>query len=91
MYLTPEQLSQVEEMAYRCFEPFMIAINLELDEIEFIGQIFIEGTDIRKAYYKGLIRQQMELREALIIAARNGSNPAQEQLMKIMEQLKGFI
>jgi Fic family protein len=91
MYLTPEQLNQVEEMAYRCFAPFLIAINLELDEIEFIGQIFIEGTNIRKAYFKGLIRQQMELREALIKAAHNGSNPAQEQLMKIMEQLKGFI
>ena len=91
MYLNQEQLNQIEEMAYRCFVPFLIAINLELDETEFIEAISIEGTDIRKAYYKGLIRQQMELRDALIKAAHNGSNPAQEQLMKIMEQLKGFI
>ena len=91
MSLNQEQLSQIEEMAYRCFAPFLIAINLELDEPEFIEAIFIEGTDIRKAYYKGLIRQQMELRDSLIKATHNGSNPAQEQLMKIMEQLKGFI
>jgi hypothetical protein len=91
MYLNPEQLSQVEEMAYRCFAPFLIAINLELDETGFVEQIFIEGTNIRKSYYRGLIRQQQELRDSLIKAAHNGSNPAQEQLMKIMEQLKGFI
>jgi len=91
MYLTQEQLEQVEEMAYRCFAPFLIAINLELDELKFIENIFIEGTDIRKSYYKGLIRQQMEIRDALIKAAHNGSNPSQEQLMKIMENLKPFI
>jgi hypothetical protein len=91
MHLNPEQLNQVTEMAYRCFTPFLIAINLELDETQFIEQISIEGSEIRKAYYKGLIRQQLELRDALIKAAHNGSNPAQEQLFKIMEQLKGFI
>jgi hypothetical protein len=91
MHLNPEQLNQITEMAYRCFAPFLIAINLELDETEFVQQIHIEGSDVRKAYYTGLIRQQTELREALIKAAHNGSNPAQEQLHKMMEQLKGFI
>jgi hypothetical protein len=90
MHLSGEQLNQVTEMAYRCFAPFLIAINLEVDEVEFIEQIYIEGS-IRKAYYAGLIRQQTELREALIKAAHNGSNPAQEQLLKMMEQLKGLI
>jgi hypothetical protein len=91
MHLNPEQLNQVTEMAYRCFTPFLIAINPEPDEIQFVEQISIEGAGIRKSYYKGLIRQQMELGDALIKAAHNGSNPAQEQLLKIMEQLKGFI
>jgi hypothetical protein len=91
MHLNPEQLNQVTEMAYRCFAPFLIAINLEQDETEFTEQIHIEGSAVRKAYYTGLIRQQTELREALIKAAHNGSNPAQEQLLRMMEQLKGFI
>jgi hypothetical protein len=91
MFLNPEQLEQVTEMAYRYFAPPQIAINLELDETDFIEAIRIEGTDIRKAYYKGFIQQQMELRDALIKAAHNGSNPAQEQLLKLAEQLKGCI
>lgn len=91
MHLTEEQLKQVEEMGYRLFLPELVAINIEADEEEFMMAVEEIGSDVRKAYYKGLIRQECELRDSIIKAAHNGSNPAQEQLLKMVSQLKSVI
>lgn len=88
MHLTAEQLNVIEQMGYRLFTPAMVAINIEVDEDEFTEFVSIPGTSARIAYYKGIIRQETELREAIIKAAGNGSNPAQEQLIKMLNQLK---
>lgn len=87
MHLSEEQLEIVEQMGYRLFTPEMVAINIEENEDDFCEQIDIPGTPARKAYFKGVIRQEMELREAIIKAAGNGSNPAQEQLLKLLNKL----
>lgn len=83
MHLSAEQLNMIEEMAYRLFPPVMIAINIEADELDFIEAINTPGETARNAYYKGLIRQQMELRDSIIKAAKNGSNPAQQQIISL--------
>jgi len=91
MHLSEEQLKGIEEMAYRLFSPELTAINIEVDEVEFCEQVSIPGTTARKAYYTGIIRQETELREAIIKSAGNGSNPAQEQLLKLLIQLKSSL
>ncbi len=91
MHLSEEQLKVVEEMAYRLFTPELTAINIEVDEIEFCEEINIPGTNARTAYFKGVIRQETELRESIIKSAGNGSNPAQEQLLKLLIQLKSNL
>jgi hypothetical protein len=91
MHLTEEQLNVIEEMAYRLFKPFTIAINIEVDEIEFQNELTYEGSDVRNAFYKGLIRQETELRNAIIKASNNGSNPAQEQLLRMMKNLNAAL
>lgn len=87
MHLNEEQLDIIEQMGYRLFTPEKIAINIEVDEDEFFEEISIPGTLARIAYYKGIIRQESELREAIIKSASNGSNPAQEQLIKMLNQI----
>jgi hypothetical protein len=87
MLLNEEQLEIIEQMGYRLFTPEKVAINIEVEEDEFIQEITIPGTKARIAYYKGIIRQESELREAIIKAAGNGSNPAQEQLIKMLNQI----
>lgn len=87
MDLSAEQLRIIEEMGFRLFTPEMIAINIEVDEYEFCQEVEIPGTDARSAYYKGIIRQETKLREAIIKAAGNGSNPAQEQLLKLLNKI----
>lgn len=91
MHLTEEQLKGVEDMAYRLFTPELTAINIEADEVEFCEEISIPGSNVRTAYYRGLIRIQTELREAIIKASVNGSNPAQQQLLNLLQQLQSSL
>lgn len=78
-------------MAYLGFEPKLIAINIDISEIDMELALRESGNTVRKAYYKGLIRLQMELRTNLIQSAKNGSNPAIEQLTKILQQLQSCL
>lgn len=89
MYFNAEQLKNIEEMAYQLFSPFEIALALEAEEAdEFIEEISIPGTDVHKAFYKGYLRQIGELRTDTIKAARNGSNPAQTELLKCITNIQ---
>ncbi len=89
--MSEEQLEIIEQMAYLGFEPKLIAINIDISEMDMELALKESGNAIRKAYYKGLIRLQMELRTSLIRSAKNGSNPAIEQLTKILQQLQSCL
>ena len=89
--LNEAERTTVEEMSYRLMSPFLIAINLEMDENDFLDELRTPGTDIRQAFYRGYIRQTMELRESIIKAAQNGSNPAQQELIKFIQQQNNHI
>lgn len=89
--MSEEQLKTIEQMAYLGFEPKLIAINIDISEIDMELALRESGNTVRKAYYKGLIRLQMELRTNLIQSAKNGSNPAIEQLTKILQQLQSCL
>lgn len=91
MNLTTEQLDNITDLAYRLVPPGLISINLEVDELDFIEAIRTPGTNIRNAFYKGYIRQMIETREAIIKTAQNGSNPAQTELLKFMQEMKNHI
>lgn len=90
MNLTKEQLETVEQMAYRLFTPDMIALNIGVPEIDFKMALQSPST-CRTAFYRGVIRQEMELREALIKATQNGSNPALVELMKLLKQQRNAL
>ena len=91
MNLNEEALNNIEELAYRLIPPGMIAINMQLDECDFLEQIRIQGSDVRNAFFKGYVRQTIECREALIKSAQNGSNPAQTELLKFLKEMNNHI
>jgi len=86
MNITEEQLKAVEDMAYRLFPAHIIAINIGVDELELKNEIRTPDTDVRKAFFRGYIRQQNMLRESIIKSAKNGSNPAQMELIKLLKE-----
>lgn len=89
MYLNTEQLKEIEEMAYQLFTPFDIALALETsDQDDFIEAIGHTGSDVHRAFYRGYLRQLGELRADTIKAAKNGSNPAQLELIKCINNIQ---
>lgn len=91
MNLKEETLKEIEEMAYRLISPGLIAVNVECDEFDFIEQLRVPDSLIRKAFYKGYLRQLVETRDAIIKSAQNGSNPAQTELLKFFQQMNNHI
>lgn len=88
MNLTTERLKSIEDLAYRLIVPELVAINIGVDEIDFLHEVRTLGTDARNAYYKGYLKQMIETREAIIKTAQNGSNPAQSELLKFLNVIQ---
>ena len=86
MNLSEEQLKRIEELAYRTITVRMIANAVDVDEIELLDEVSTPGTPARKAVMTGICNQMVETREAIIKAARNGSNPAQSSLLEFLEK-----
>lgn len=91
MNLTPEQLKAIEDLAFRLITPDLVAINLGVDELDFVAACRTPGTEERNAYYKGYLKQIISTREAIIKAATNGSNPAQSELLQFMKEVSNRL
>lgn len=88
--LTKEQSEALEDMAY-CLIPLdLIAINLEVEVFE-LKEMLRSQSSVRTAYYRGYIRQKMEVQRSIIQAAQNGSNPAIEQLVKMLGDISNQL
>lgn len=88
--LTKEKSDALEEMAY-CLIPLpLIAINLEIEEYE-LKELLQQPSPVRTAYYRGYIRQKMEVQRSIIKTAQNGSNPALEQLLKMLHDISNQL
>lgn len=87
MNLTEEQLESVRQSGELLIPPTLVAINLEVDEMDFLVDIRTPGTPIHRAYYTGDLNQLTETRAAIIKAARNGSNPAQMEVLKFIQEV----
>lgn len=86
-----EQLNQIEEMAYLLISPSLIAVNLGMMEADLRYHLKDETSPVYQAFYRGLLRQKMELHRSIIKAAGNGSNPAQEQLKAMVRAMETDI
>lgn len=91
MNLNKEQREQLEQMGYMLIPPQLAAINLEMDELEFLTELKTEGSEVQKAYYSGYIRELVETRQAIVKAAHNGSNPAQVELLRLINRMQNAI
>lgn len=91
MNLTKEQLSTIKDMASRLIKPSLIAISIGVDEIDFLMDVRDRDTPVHKAYYEGFIQAKIELNEAIIKSARNGSNPAQTEMKKMIDECNNAV
>lgn len=87
MKWTEEKLEELTELAKLQFLPPQIATIMEVEEDVLIGVIFSdEPTPAKKAYDKGLLLAEAELRSAIILAAKQGGTPAQKEFIKMIRE-----
>ncbi len=85
MFLTEEQLKSIEEMSALFFSSEEIADNLEIDHIEFSMLIELKQGTAYRAYRKGRLQTEVDLRLAIKMAALNGSSPAQNLMVQFLK------
>jgi IS30 family transposase len=81
--MTEKELTAIERMAAASFTYAEVAEVLEVDIATFEAQM-LRNTPERKAYRKGILQRQLELRERIFLDAKNGSGPAQTAAIKIL-------
>lgn len=78
-----EHLEDIEKFAGLLFSIEEIAIILELKALE-----IVESQKAQNAYDRGRLKTEAELRVSIIEMAKNGSQPAQTQLLKLIQAQK---
>lgn len=87
MKLTNEQKEEITELAKLQFEPEDIAVILDLDVEKFQEECISDG-EINRAFKKGTLLAQSELRKAVFNEAKKGSTAAQKQFFGLIEDQK---
>jgi hypothetical protein len=74
--LSEEQIKEVEALAELFFSP---------EEIQLISGVQAEDPDFKKAYQRGNLKSEAEIRKSIIQLAKDGSSPAQTLAWKMVE------
>ena len=85
--MSEEQLKEITEFAADYLSLEEIAEVMEVDKAEFKRE-FEEKRDLYKAIRKGRLLTKSTVQRALITQAKNGSNPAQEKLLKLISRIE---
>lgn len=88
MNFTQEQLDVLAEYAYNLISLHIIAIMMEVDEMDLRVAIERPDTAEHRAYYKGYGKMLLETHKQIIRSAQNGSNPAQQQLLQFIREFQ---
>jgi hypothetical protein len=85
---TPEQLAEIEEFGTLLFEPNEVAIILGIDTEAFHHELGDPESEVYKAYFRGFLKSKAELRKSIIRFAKQGSVPAQNVMIKMIEEIE---
>ena len=92
MNFSEEQLEEAESMAslFYSVEDIMIALEIEnIDQEDFRDILqFNNSHPLFKAYHRGRLTSDIQLRTSIKMAALNGSNPAQTAMLNFFIQSK---
>lgn len=84
--ITADQLEEISEMAGVFFTPKQIAQVMELPVNEFVAECDTEGTPIYNAYQAGFLKNEYEVRLAVVKLAKSGSSPAQTMTLDMINK-----
>ena len=81
-------ISDIETYASLMFTKEEIAVILEVDPAELKTLLQDRESHTFKAFQRGRLRREAEVRKGIFDLAQNGSSPAQAFAMKIIENAK---
>jgi hypothetical protein len=87
MELTKEELAEVEEFAGLFYDLRSVAIILDKDIAEFRSE-YLKETELYRAYQRGVLKTESEVRKSIINLAKAGSSPAQNLAKGYIDDLK---
>jgi len=81
-----DKLNQVEEAAALQFLPEQIAIIVGIDSDELVAEISAKTGPLYLAYERGHLMAEAEVRKSILQMAKQGSTPAQKQMLDLIEK-----
>jgi len=79
-------INKIEELAALFFTIQEIALILDINESELRREIKKPNSDIAKAYYKGKLQTQIELRKQTLKFATKGSPQAEAAMIEFLKK-----
>jgi len=86
--LEPDMIPELEQFASLMFTLEEISLILEVDYGELRSFLNDPVSDYLKAFRRGRLRREAEVRESIFKLAHNGSSPAQMTALKLIENAK---
>ena len=81
-------ITEVETYASLMFSKEEIAVILEVDPAELVVLLQDKDNQAFRAFQRGRLKREAEVRKGIFDLAQNGSSPAQTFAMKIIENAK---
>ena len=81
-------ITEVETYASLMFSKEEIAVILEVDPVELAVLLQDQDTPVFRAFRRGRLKREAEIRKGIFELAQNGSSPAQTFAMKLIENAK---
>ncbi len=81
-------ITEVETYASLMFSKDEIAVILEVDPAELAVLLQDQDNPVFRAFQRGRLKREAEVRKGIFDLAQNGSSPAQTFAMKLIENAK---
>ena len=81
-------ITEVETYASLMFSKEEIAVILEVDPVELAVLLQDQDNPVFRAFQRGRLKREAEIRKGIFELAQNGSSPAQTFAMKLIENAK---
>jgi len=81
-------ITEVETYASLMFTKEEIAVILEMDPVQLHTVLEDQDNPVFRAFQRGRLKREAEIRKGIFGLAQNGSSPAQTFAMKLIENAK---
>ena len=81
-------ITEVETYASLMFSKEEIAVILEVDPVQLVDLLEYQDNPVFRAFQRGRLKREAEVRKGIFDLAQNGSSPAQTFAMKLIDNAK---